>query len=232
MSFFQKPRVHTLSDWLELATGKLAAPAKERIKVEIEAHYTDAVGGHLKNDLSESAAQVAALAELGDASAAARRFRRRHLTEWEAQMVKWSEKEGRSIFLLVLNCVIFAEFVFDQLPLARNALVHYRHPSICLSVEFLMLIALPTTCFIVARWSRGKPNPRTLVLIQPVTGFMPGLVLHQLFMPQVSAIQLWLLIPISLRVLIGVVLTLRVWNKLGRAEETWTQAPPPDIATV
>ncbi len=61
------------------------ACTKERIRAEIEAHYAESVREQRANGLSQSAAETEALAELGDARTAAKRFRKGHLTEWEAQ---------------------------------------------------------------------------------------------------------------------------------------------------
>ncbi len=78
--------------WLDAATAKLAAPARERIRGEITAHFTDAVERHLRDGCTETEAREAAVRELGDAKSAARRFRRSHLTVGEAE---WIEKQVR-----------------------------------------------------------------------------------------------------------------------------------------
>jgi hypothetical protein len=87
----QKPG---LTGWLEIATEGLAVPARERITPEIEAHFTDSVEVHLNEGKSEEAAQVAALAELGDAQKAGKDFRRRHLTEREAKRLRFLAREA------------------------------------------------------------------------------------------------------------------------------------------
>ncbi len=95
MRLFPTPKAVSVSDWLELATNRLAAPARKRIGLEIEAHYAEAVRAHVEEGMSEWEAQAAALAELGDAWAAARRFRKQHLTEGEAQNVESMIKNAR-----------------------------------------------------------------------------------------------------------------------------------------
>jgi hypothetical protein len=82
-----------LDEWLKIATGEvwageLAGPAKERIKLEIKSHFEDAVAAHLAEGLTEAEAQARALADLGDAHAARKRFRKTHLMEWEANSLK------------------------------------------------------------------------------------------------------------------------------------------------
>jgi hypothetical protein len=63
-----------------MATRDLMPSAQARVRPEIEAHYAEAVASHLKDGLPEPAAQAAALADLGDAQVAARRFQKEHLT--------------------------------------------------------------------------------------------------------------------------------------------------------
>jgi hypothetical protein len=72
-----------LTAWVLLATYGLVAPARERIKREIEAHYAEAVDGHLAEGLSRNEAEAVSLLELGEIRDAAKAFRKRHLTEEE-----------------------------------------------------------------------------------------------------------------------------------------------------
>jgi hypothetical protein len=87
MPLFIPPAAPTLPAWLETATLALVPSAKTRIRAEIEAHYADAVASHLLNGVSEPVAQAAALASLGDARAAGRRFRQNHLMTYEANLI-------------------------------------------------------------------------------------------------------------------------------------------------
>jgi hypothetical protein len=80
-------KLHDLSAWLETATWALVPSAQARVRAEIEAHFAEAVQSHLANGLFASAAQAAAVADLGDPHAAAQRFRREHLTIGEAKAV-------------------------------------------------------------------------------------------------------------------------------------------------
>jgi hypothetical protein len=45
---------YELHAWLRIATKGLATRAKERIRLEIEAHHAEAVSDHLRKGLSES----------------------------------------------------------------------------------------------------------------------------------------------------------------------------------
>jgi len=86
----------TLSEWRGRAMRFLIPSAKTRIGAEIEAHYTEAVQFHLANGFSEAEAQAAALAELGSAQAANRRFRQKYLTVFNVNELKNNLKSDRS----------------------------------------------------------------------------------------------------------------------------------------
>jgi len=105
----RRPVVKTprnLAEWLDLATRSLVPPAQARIRAEIETHYADAVQSHLEDGSSASAAQSAALADLGDAQAAAKRFRREHLTIGEAKAVGLRVNAARRTGLLFYALLI------------------------------------------------------------------------------------------------------------------------------
>src|SRR5579862_2220503 len=111
------PERQNLSDWLRIATWRLADSAKERIRPEIEAHYAQSVEAHRENGLSESAAHAAALTELGDPETAGKRFRKRHLTESEAEKLKKWDKRARRIWNLLFAYLSFWLVTTNQLPL-------------------------------------------------------------------------------------------------------------------
>ena len=87
MNIFRKPPAQNLTEWLKIATKKLVSQARQRVWADVTLHYEEAVEGHLQSGSPIEAAQAAALAELGDARVAARRFRRTHLTETEYRKV-------------------------------------------------------------------------------------------------------------------------------------------------
>lgn len=236
MTIFRKPRVLTLPEWLEIATRKLSQPAKDRIRLEIEAHYAEAVEAHRENGLSESAAQTSALAELGDAKDAGKRFRKQHITEREAQTLKTADKTSRKISLLLLSYFMFGAFTFDQLSLPRNSLTHYRYLPLYLSLELLILVALPTICFLVARLGRAKRH-RHLLLLQPISGVIPGFLLSDLLLKPASydfthlfGISYWLLAYWLLATVV-ILSHFRLWLKLGKTGAV-SDPPPPDTAQV
>jgi hypothetical protein len=104
-----EPPVTTLNQWLEIATYDLVAPARERIRVEIEAHYAEAVANHLaQQDVSKAEAEMAALAELGPASAAAKRFSKQYLSESAISGHRSRVKRlGNWLFLLYWYSIFF-----------------------------------------------------------------------------------------------------------------------------
>jgi hypothetical protein len=85
-----------LAAWIVLATFGLVAPARERIKQEIEAHFADAVVAHTVEGLSQDAAEAKALDELGDIHSAAKAFQKKHLTEEEEKWLQDLQTEDHS----------------------------------------------------------------------------------------------------------------------------------------
>jgi len=108
----QKPQ--SLAAWLDIATWAVVSSAQARIKAEIEAHYAEAVKSHLERGSSESQAQVAALTDLGNPYAAARRFNREYLTEKDAGQIAECLNTSRSYFpgamflMLILALTVLA----------------------------------------------------------------------------------------------------------------------------
>ena len=89
------PGEELLAEYIVFATFRLVAPARERIQMEIEAHYAEGVSRRLGEGLPQEQAEIAAAQELGDARAAARQYRRRYLTEEEASWLRQFEGNPR-----------------------------------------------------------------------------------------------------------------------------------------
>jgi hypothetical protein len=107
MNFFRQRAAQTLPEWLESATGRLVPSAQARIRPEIEAHYAEAVQAGLEHGATEPAAQAAALADLGNPCAAARRFRQKLLTENDAAVLAaLIKKSPRAYFNSVVGLLI------------------------------------------------------------------------------------------------------------------------------
>lgn len=90
----------TLAGWIDIATGDLELPARQRIAIEIQSHYAEAVSAHVAVGEAESTAQATALTELGDPAQAARNFKKSHLTEAEAKSVNTMEEEAARPFFV------------------------------------------------------------------------------------------------------------------------------------
>jgi hypothetical protein len=155
---FRKPKAQNVSEWLEAATRKIASPARERIRLEIEAHYAESVATHLAGGLSENDAQMAALAELGDVRHAARRFKLQYLTTWQAQHLEACDKNSKNLFYLGVLYLMFL-MSLDELRSSSSFVAR-------LVLLFLFQVALPTTAFYLARRKTGYPDGWLPVLIR------------------------------------------------------------------
>jgi hypothetical protein len=130
----ETPRVQSLAEWwLDIATAGLSAPAKERIRLEIEAHFADGVENHQANDCSVADARLAAFAELGNPTLAAKRFRKRHLTENEAKRLGSMFKYGMKRLWLLVGCAVYVPFYYASL------LSNANHPHTALATEAVLL---------------------------------------------------------------------------------------------
>jgi hypothetical protein len=153
----------SLDEWLSAATEKLSAPAKERIKLEIEAHFQDAIEAYRTEGQGDSEARVHALADLGDAKAAAKKFRKRHLTETETTHLKktlnYYRKYSSPAWLgLVYGCYgLF--FILEFHLLKKNV------PLILPAVLAVMVLAFTTVEFWIMRFGLTIVSPRRLLMI-------------------------------------------------------------------
>lgn len=93
------PGEELLAEYIVLATFGLVAPARERIQMEIEAHYAEGVSRRLGEGMLPEQAEIAAAQELGDPHAAARQYRRRYLTEDEASWLRRFEGQQQPLRL-------------------------------------------------------------------------------------------------------------------------------------
>jgi hypothetical protein len=217
--FFRKPKVQNLSEWLEAATRKIAPPARERIRLEIEAHYAESVATHLAGGLSENDAQMAALAELGDVRHAARRFKRQYLTTWQAQNLEASDKNSTNLIYLGVFYLMFF-MTLDKYSLRSSSSSAAR-----LAFEFLFQVALPTTAFYLARRKTGYPDGWLPLLIRCCNahalgylsflafGFPPSVDLPNAGLPM-AKYEYWLTGAVQLFFVVRLFLALRLARKL------------------
>ena len=219
------PERQNLSDWLRIATWRLSASAKERIRVEIEAHYAQAVEEHRESGFSETDAHAAALTELGDPEAAGKRFRKRHLTESDADRIKKQEKQARSIWRLLYACFAFWAITTNLSPFWHNWLADYHSPPLFQAAAFLVCVALPTSCFVVARFTRSERHGTTLFVLRMVSDFAAYVLIYAAFIQPVFNTASFidgclLLILFSPYVIIRLFISLRIWIKLSKASNT------------
>jgi hypothetical protein len=210
MNIFRKPRPQNLADWLEIATAELAPSAQDRICMDIASHYYEAVDEHERKGLSLSASKGAALAELGDARAAARRFRRAHLTEEESRRLAGLLKSCHPSLLVQFGgFVVFAEL---------GALGHWRHGSIFSVVGVALFIVYEAVAYILAR----RKSPRRVVSMEAAGWFISGTPTLRAFLSH-KYLSVWtnlLYFLVCLFVLRNCFSLFRLGNKMGTLPKT------------
>jgi hypothetical protein len=217
-----------LWDWLQIATEGLCQNAVTRIILEIEAHYKEALIAHEEEGKSVAEARAMSLQELGDAKRAAKRFRKKHLTEKEheklekltADAFKPCSKSHLAIEIVGFLCLV------ATVPLLRNLF-----PSFSLPFPIFFLIA-PAILSILQIWMS-----RILVKQFPARSISIRLaVAHGLFQIIYDCAYLviwyWVLKPNSLAIclfycllfmaapfLVNVNPWMRIWQKIRRDKD-------------
>ncbi len=211
--------INNLQDWLEVATGDLVASAEKRIRLEIETHYAEATADHMVGGCPESVARARALAELGDPRTAARRFRKRHLTKWEAEKVEKALQGGRTS--LVWGYLLSALLVIYIISRYSNR--HFLSPLVLIAVDFVGLIVLHTVYVLVARSRHARSHIRLLILLTPVTVSLciPPL----LYFIGGPDSMLWMILLVSSWP--ALIAPLRLGYKLGKVEKNGDDTLPP-----
>ena len=212
-----------LRGWLESAATGLVAPAKQRIRTEIEAHYREAVATHVARGLSEPSAKTAAVVELGDPRAAARRFRRSHLTTEDTKRAARCLTFARSVWWLLGMYLLFCFVQFMEPDLTQEK--HYLAPSAFFAIQFLTLAVIPTACFFVARRKHSKPNTCLIALMQRSAIYVYMLCIFSSY----QGLGYRFLVNCLVFGYIILVRPLRLWNKLLRVGDDW-QGMPPEVA--
>jgi len=220
MSIFRKRQAQNVSEWLEIATEALAPAAKERIRADIASHYDEAVDEHFQNGLPMPAAHAAALAELGDAKIAARRFRRAHLTQSElwhvACLLQYALLYGRSGVGLVLN-LGFCWFFWLMVP-ASGGRVSFGNILGHVLVALILVCSLAD--FILAKRKSASPIVPWLVLIQSLRYLLFGMLILTCLAWQ-DEIEVRASVPLALFTFGYSLFHFQLRNKLGKAGEDW-----------
>ncbi len=91
---FRRRKYFLLPDWLDIATKGLCREAKERIRIEIEAHFKEAFQEQLEKGLTGVNALFAATATLGHPRKARRQFRKTYLTKGQERALEQLKSPG------------------------------------------------------------------------------------------------------------------------------------------
>jgi hypothetical protein len=221
MSVFQRHQVQDLHEWLGIATKDLVATAKERIRFEIETHYAESAAAHLVQGLSESDARMEALAELGQAKEAAKRFRKQHLTIKEAEKVErefmWSRWELLGAYL---GYFLLAVLWFLPLFLYPNK-SGYRSSVVTLAGWFLVFVVDPTARFIMGR--RKSQNIGFLYLTRVVIFIFWCCLIY--YMGGFFGCSFWVFSGIPLICILLFNSHLRIGLKLRHVSNVWDEIP-------
>jgi hypothetical protein len=161
-----------LLEWLDTATAKLTVPARERIRGEIRAHFTDAVERHMRDGCTEEKARYAAVIELGDAKSAARRFRRSHLTIAESKMIETLAKPNT---WRVAASVLAVVAMWDNSLMFRDSMT----PAITASATTATVLVIMLTIIRVflGRRDWNCANARFLLLFDASTSLVVAAIL-------------------------------------------------------
>jgi hypothetical protein len=218
--------VPSLYEWVEVATKKLSLPAKARIKLEINAHFDDSVQKYQKQGLTDSEAQACALVDLGDARVEARRFRKYHLTESEADLFEKKLSSyrlwGRSPWILGILYGSFLPVVFFAYLLLKVLHVPLLLPGI---MALILFATLPIACWAV-NGGGTRPRLRLLFTIGAIA-WIDLLMFLGFYGLSVSWGPLFLVLMGSPVVWWD---TLSLWLKIFRMDDVWQEIPPRDTA--
>jgi len=180
------------TEWLDAATRDLVLSAQARVRPEIEAHYSEAVKSHLQNGASESVAQAAALLELGDAYAAAKRFQRQYLTQFSVAHFSDYANIDRRISAVCMVLVLLATEWYFVFPTDHKLPLWFW-----LTMVFWQFLVLISSCLIKSALNKQKSDTQTVVRLfvahiylrlfsviaivpTPLLGFIPSLKHHTL----------------------------------------------------
>jgi hypothetical protein len=159
----------SLSQWLEIATCGIAASGRERITREIGAHYAEAVEAFLAQGEPEPVAQARAIIALGDATVAAKRFRKNHFSEKEIELLATTWKNAATLRHLFYK-LLFPPALFVICRLLFGA---PRHNLYFIGFMF-PLIGLPILSFLISTIPATKAKVSRLLLVELATDIFTG----------------------------------------------------------
>lgn len=155
-----------LSLWLDIATWAIVPSAEARVRAEIEAHYAEAVKARLESGLTEQAAQMAALGDLGNPYAAARRFRRGYLTRFDRTLISANRNTDRSFAKISFILAVFA-----ILALAAGDSLRWED-GLVIFMTLLTFIPAEVACWVLARRKPTVVNVRRFLLARSISNLI------------------------------------------------------------
>jgi len=148
-----------------MATKGIAAAGKERITREIEVHFAEAVEAHIAKGEPQEIAQASALAELGDAKTARRRFLKKHLTTLEEKHVLNWRNDGNSKRQLLLNLFLGGLLIAEPVISFKTTFLY-----VYMVIVSLGFIVFPIFIFWLLRQPSIKSKLSLLVFITLIQG--------------------------------------------------------------
>jgi hypothetical protein len=217
--------------WLDVATKELIFPARERIKLEIAAHFEDAVERYRSEGATEPEAKTQALLDLGDPGDAAKRFRKEHLTESEMQRIDGHFRYYRGVVRGVLAPVVvttmalvFAFGLFDWHGAVFASLVVPSGTFLCRMLAGYFLV----------NGRNSKPNLAALFWLEFLADASMSIAIGlamgsgNTFGSSTSwGSRIWIVFALMffLPSLIRSALVFRLWRKLRRTCDVWQELP-------
>lgn len=230
MNDFADNPAQSLALWLSIATRGLVTPSRQRIQLEIEAHFADAVKSRLDEGLTQAAAEAAALQELGAPKAAAKDFRKRHLTEDEEQWLRKWLKSSRAYFrswrFRAELCIAFFVCGIWLIPQTRAQLFsHHLDWPLDLVLAFYGVYVYSRFRFrsLLKRASIESASMRELLMLDLLGHFgrvaLPGAIVSGLFeRVPVSAIRLLILVILFVGYVMMALGKISLWRKLRNSK--------------
>ncbi len=212
--------IQTFSKWVEIATDKLSLAAKERITQEIEAHFREAVESHIAAGMTDAQAETRTLADLGDAKAAAKRFRKIHLTESEAEQLQKRLRWARSLWTLSAIYASCLGILYCSSSLRKDHLTF----TIIQILAVNLSIWASLSCWVARQM--GSHSLRILLTIEIVFSFLSpfllGIVYYHLF-------EIWCFVYAVVMVVCpnSLLRSFRLWFKIRRVSDVNRELQPP-----
>jgi hypothetical protein len=213
----------SLTQWLEEATAGLSAEAKERIKLEIESHFQEAVDAHRSDGQTEAQAQTTALEDLGDAEVWAKCFRKTHLTKDEAERLekiwtshkKWIERSWGMNYAAIVG---MSAFVCAMCMILMRQTSSFVPPVLAAATMLWSIVGL-----FLRKGHPGSWLPKSVVL--DILTTISFAVFFVFYGPKASAMAFLCAMFV---VPGGTVRKIALWLKIRKMNDFWREMPPPD----